>query len=201
MVAIWLDEFEREGMIERYRVEDVEYMRAVNWRKHQRVDRPTQSRLPPSPRETAKAREASRGRDGTAGKALDGNDKRDPAAIARAVENIPRGADGRIAISREWLTEYVAGEMLEAQAEGNRDHVLRSAMMIGRLIGWAGEERPKGRPPAASASASASPSIDSLFSDAQKGIAPVREHPGREHAGIVLPGSGYAGNGPPAAEA
>ena len=47
----WLDELEREGCIERYTVDEVEYLRVVNWRRHQYVQRPTPSRLPPSPRE------------------------------------------------------------------------------------------------------------------------------------------------------
>jgi hypothetical protein len=47
----WLDELEREGCIERYAASGGEHLRVVNWRRHQYVQRPTPSRLPPSPRE------------------------------------------------------------------------------------------------------------------------------------------------------
>jgi hypothetical protein len=47
----WLDELEHEGCIERYAVDDVDYLRIVHWRKHQWIGHPTQSFLPPSPHE------------------------------------------------------------------------------------------------------------------------------------------------------
>lgn len=50
-LPVWLDELEREGCIERYTAGEVEYLRVVNWRRHQYVQRPTPSRLPRSPRE------------------------------------------------------------------------------------------------------------------------------------------------------
>jgi hypothetical protein len=45
----WLAELEREHCIERYCVEDTEYMRIVNWRRHQKIYHPTPSRLPARP--------------------------------------------------------------------------------------------------------------------------------------------------------
>src|ERR1700761_103522 len=42
----WLDELEAEGCLERYTVDEVAYLRVVNWRRHQKVDRPTPSKLP-----------------------------------------------------------------------------------------------------------------------------------------------------------
>src|SRR5471030_318034 len=47
----WLDELEREGCLEGYTVDDVDYLRIVNWREHQKIDRPTPSRLPAAPSE------------------------------------------------------------------------------------------------------------------------------------------------------
>ena len=47
----WLDELEREGCIERYREGDGEYLRVVNWHKHQWIGHPTASDRPPSPNE------------------------------------------------------------------------------------------------------------------------------------------------------
>ena len=149
LLRICLDEFEREGMIERYRVDEVEYMRAVNWRRHQRVDRPTASRLPASPGELAKAREASRGRDRTADKVLEGNDNPASAEVARELEKLPRKEDGSLDVGRAWLTEQAVEQYFEAKVAGKPEHMLRYGMMIGRLIGWAGEERRSARQAAA----------------------------------------------------
>jgi hypothetical protein len=58
----WLDELEREGCIERYVVDGATYLQIRNWLKHQKIDKPTKSRLPPpddSSRALAKAREDS----------------------------------------------------------------------------------------------------------------------------------------------
>ena len=54
----WLDELEREKLIERYVVDDEVHIRIVDWYEHQCVDRPTPSKLPASPQELANPREA-----------------------------------------------------------------------------------------------------------------------------------------------
>jgi hypothetical protein len=66
----WLDELESEGCIRRYVVDGSHYLEVVNWSKHQKIDRPSKSRLPTfhdalaSPREpSTKPREASRALD------------------------------------------------------------------------------------------------------------------------------------------
>jgi hypothetical protein len=48
-VAAWLAELEREHCIERYTVDGGNYMRVVNWRRHQKIYHPTPSRLPARP--------------------------------------------------------------------------------------------------------------------------------------------------------
>jgi hypothetical protein len=45
----WLDELERQHCIERYTVDKLEYLRIVNWRRHQKIYHPTPSRLPARP--------------------------------------------------------------------------------------------------------------------------------------------------------
>lgn len=45
-IGVWLDELEREGCIRRYRYADAPYLSIRNWLKHQKIDRPTRSRLP-----------------------------------------------------------------------------------------------------------------------------------------------------------
>ena len=47
----WLGELEAGRCVERYSVEDVEYLRVLNWRKLQKVDHPARSRLPRGPSE------------------------------------------------------------------------------------------------------------------------------------------------------
>jgi len=50
-IELWLDELEREGCIERYEYEDIDYLHIVHWKKHQRIYHPTTSYLPAPPRE------------------------------------------------------------------------------------------------------------------------------------------------------
>lgn len=64
LITDWLRELEDEGCIELYAVGRDTYLQVKNWQKHQKIDRPTASRLP-HPREGsrifARARESSRG--------------------------------------------------------------------------------------------------------------------------------------------
>jgi hypothetical protein len=45
----WLDELEGQHCIERYTVDETDYLRIVNWRRHQKIYHPTPSRLPTRP--------------------------------------------------------------------------------------------------------------------------------------------------------
>lgn len=56
----WLGELEREGCIVCYEAGGVEYIQITKWLEHQKIDRPSPSRLPEY---VAKPREESRGRD------------------------------------------------------------------------------------------------------------------------------------------
>lgn len=62
LIEVWLSELEREGCIVRYQVEGDSYIASTNWLKHQRIDKPSKSRLPDfqeASRSLAKPREAS----------------------------------------------------------------------------------------------------------------------------------------------
>jgi hypothetical protein len=48
-VAVHLKELEREDMVCRYEISEREYLHVVHWNAHQRINRPTPSRLPPCP--------------------------------------------------------------------------------------------------------------------------------------------------------
>jgi hypothetical protein len=45
----WLDELESNDCIRRYQVDDSTYLEITKWREHQKIDRPSPSRLPPNP--------------------------------------------------------------------------------------------------------------------------------------------------------
>lgn len=54
LIGGWLDELENEKCIVRYQHEDTTYLEVPNWLKHQKIDRPTPSKIP-SPREPSRA--------------------------------------------------------------------------------------------------------------------------------------------------
>lgn len=60
LVESWLRELQSHGFIERYIVDGSSYLQVVNWRKHQKIDHPSSSKLPAPPTEFAKPREPSR---------------------------------------------------------------------------------------------------------------------------------------------
>src|SRR5262249_35009885 len=55
LVPRWLDELEREGCVYRYEHDGTHYLEIVKWRDHQKIDKPTPSRLPAPPREPSRA--------------------------------------------------------------------------------------------------------------------------------------------------
>jgi hypothetical protein len=54
----WLAEVERSGMVTRYEVDGNRYVAFPHWSKHQKVDRPTPSDLPPPPTNSTNPRRA-----------------------------------------------------------------------------------------------------------------------------------------------
>lgn len=61
MIDGWIKELEAEGCVRRYEVEGQSYIDIPNWLKHQRIDKPTPSRLPEFQVVVANPRESSRG--------------------------------------------------------------------------------------------------------------------------------------------
>lgn len=58
----WLDELEREGCVHRYMADGSTYIEIANWLSHQKIDKPTPSKIPafdPSSRILANPRESS----------------------------------------------------------------------------------------------------------------------------------------------
>jgi hypothetical protein len=60
LIAGWLNELEEFKCIQRYTVDDDQYLEVTNWLKHQKIDHPTRSKLPPNSHEFSIARESSR---------------------------------------------------------------------------------------------------------------------------------------------
>lgn len=60
LIDTWLDELEDEQCIRRYEHEGSHYLEVVNWRKHQKIDKPSASRLPSFDEGSPVPREASR---------------------------------------------------------------------------------------------------------------------------------------------
>ncbi len=52
-IPLWLDELEREGCIQRYEVNSDSYVSICNWLIHQKIDKPTKSKLP-TPQESSR---------------------------------------------------------------------------------------------------------------------------------------------------
>lgn len=62
LIDTWLAELEREGCIVRYQVDRQSYLQIANWLIHQKIDKPSKSKIPElvsSSREVAKPREHS----------------------------------------------------------------------------------------------------------------------------------------------
>lgn len=56
----WIEELERENCIVRYQVDGETYIQICNWLKHQKIDKPSASKIPPIPEGFAKPREDSK---------------------------------------------------------------------------------------------------------------------------------------------
>ena len=63
----WLDELQNKGCIRRYVVDGSQYIEITNWLKHQKIDRPSESRLPEYSSNSAHPREDSRALDADLG--------------------------------------------------------------------------------------------------------------------------------------
>jgi hypothetical protein len=63
----WLSELDREKQIRRYVVDGSEYLEVVKWLEHQKIDRPSASRLPPYREGSLGSREGSRAIDADLG--------------------------------------------------------------------------------------------------------------------------------------
>jgi hypothetical protein len=57
LIKHWIAELESSGCVACYEVDGTQYLELPKWLKHQKIDRPTPSRLPPNPQKIASPRE------------------------------------------------------------------------------------------------------------------------------------------------
>jgi hypothetical protein len=163
-LAAWLDALEGQGSIERYTVDDVEYLRIVHWHDHQYIRHPTPSSLPPSPneppRDSRKLRDRSRTlRDGTPNE-LEANEL--STIHAKLAEIAESEKSGEVTGGKVIETVDV---ILQASAMGGQmATALRAAELKGRSIGlWAAKRAGRKAAPQAVESQTADPPLSELY--------------------------------------
>lgn len=90
LIEGWLGELDRENCITRYVVDDTSYVQICKWLMHQKIDKPSGSKLPPPPESSrilANPREVSSEDQGLEGKGEEGiggeRKGEEPASVAR----------------------------------------------------------------------------------------------------------------------
>jgi hypothetical protein len=132
----WLEALEDEGCIERYRVEDVDYLRIVRWHRHQQIDHPSPSHLPPSPTEgpvDSRIREGSRKPrrrrlERAADQALGGRSE-----TVRETHDFSADDPAPVVVTQQGLLRHL--ERIRASAEADRSHAnaLRSVALQAQI--------------------------------------------------------------------
>ena len=86
LIGKWLEELESKGCIQRYDVDGSSYVQIVNWLKHQKIDRPSESRLPSIDERSCHTREESRASDADLGPSTSTLDRGPPAPTGPRAE-------------------------------------------------------------------------------------------------------------------
>ncbi len=133
----WLDELEGEGCIERYAVDDVDYLRVVHWHKHQWVGHPTPSSLPASPSERlrgsgipeASGKPGGRRRKPQADQALEARSHAFPENVEEKIED-----DGApVVVTRETVLRDLRRIQRNAEADGAHPSALKSVELTAKI--------------------------------------------------------------------
>lgn len=160
----WLSELSTEGCIARYEVEKTSYIQITAWLDHQKIDKPSASKLPEqttNSRKLAKPRDDS-SRKGREGKGEDsGEDSRDdllakspPAPPEPSVVEIPLNDNTAYPVTQslidEWSAAYpavnVVQELREMRSWSNANPSQRktSRGVNAFVVRWLGKEQDKG---------------------------------------------------------
>jgi hypothetical protein len=134
LIDKWIGELEREHCICRYVIEDTSYAEILNWSDHQKIDRPSPSKIPKfdeASRIIARPREAS----SEEGKGREGTRK------GREGTNIGNGADAPVDRRKKAFRNYnvVAASLGLAQAEmltKTRSQQIDARLKEVGLAGW-----------------------------------------------------------------
>jgi hypothetical protein len=142
-VERWLDELEREDCVVRYSVDGDAFLAVCNWSKHQKIDKPTRSKLPPPPDEFANPREDSlriREDSSEEGKGMEGKgeERKGEEGIETSDRKAPEAGglspDGIVSI---W-NEVTNGKLPKAKPTPKRESVIRTRL---KEKGWADDFR------------------------------------------------------------
>jgi len=132
----WLDELENEGCIERYDVDDIDYLRVRNWQKHQWIGLPSPSYLPPSPHERLRGSgiPEDSGRLRGRRRKAEANQELEPRSCTfpeKADEKIDD--DTPIVVTRETVLRDLRRIRRKAEADGAYPSALRSVELTARI--------------------------------------------------------------------
>jgi hypothetical protein len=86
----WMREVVASGMVVAYRHEDVPYLAFRHWARHQRIDKPSPSDLPPPPDPQVVADNSPNGR-----RTVPENSRNDPGTVAELSPNVPAASRAR----------------------------------------------------------------------------------------------------------
>ncbi len=150
LLPVWLGELEAARCIEIYRVNDAEYLRIVNWRRLQTIDRPTRSRLPAAPSERSAPQTARDVREGREPRGEHGF-----VSMLLGSDDDPREED---LVEESTLRAAPPGSITPERVLGDLDYALRKSIeddshastaryleLLGRHVGlWPGREAGKG---------------------------------------------------------
>lgn len=142
----WLEELDREGCIIRYSIDGASYIEVCNWLNHQKIDRPSPSKIPPpteSSRILANPREPSSVDQGSRTKEVDQGKERAPrfdAARRLAELGVPES------IANDWIAHRKAkkASITETVIDGIAREASKAGMALGDALatccqrGWTG---------------------------------------------------------------
>lgn len=161
-IDLWLDELEREGCIERYEHEEMDYLHIVHWKKHQRIYHPTRSYLPAPPREALAGaphgtlddsairelsgkiagRDRKIPRDQTLEERSDTFPENDDVFLREAAELTEAGGE----LTRERVLDYLDLALRKSLAADVHTAPARYIELAGRHVGlWGGRGAPAGK--------------------------------------------------------
>ena len=156
----WLSELSTEGCIARYEVEKTSYIQITAWLDHQKIDKPSASKLPEFPtnsRKLAKPRDDS-SRKGKEGNGEDGSDEPPsdslPDSSEPTVVLIPLNDNTEYPIGQdlidEWSITYPAVNVVQELREmrtwsnANKSQRKTSRGVNAFVVRWLGKEQDKG---------------------------------------------------------